>query len=46
MNGKMNINIQWHLFFSVSYTDNWKLKSVADHNNDFGLTITQQFSFY
>ena len=47
INGKITDgNILWnYLYFRVKYTDNWKLRYVTDYNNNFELTITQQYSF-
>ena len=40
----VNIHVNY-IFFAVQYTENWKSRCVADHNNDFELTITQQYLF-
>ena len=41
IDGNIHLN---YIFFAVQDTDNWKSRCVADRNNDFELTITQQYS--
>ena len=42
----IDINIRLnYLFFAVQDPDNLSLRFVADHNTDFQLTITEQYSF-
>ena len=38
-------NFRWnYLFFTEEHTNKWKLRCVADHNNDFELSVTQWYS--